>query len=237
MTATELIVVGRGRLIASGSVEDLIHRASRGAVVVRTKEADRLEQSAERTGEADRATAPSTLQVSGMDSEAVGLVAAREGIPLIELTPEQATLEEAFMEITRDAVEFHGGGRGIRRLSREGGRPMTTLATGRADLGSGHVTQLGVIRSEWIKLRSLRSTWYSLLATVVIVVGLGSLFSALRAHRFNQDQVALAGPAGGGARGLDPGSDPRSACAAYFWPSWPSACSVSWSSRANTAPG
>ena len=45
-----------------------------------------------------------------MDSEAVGLVAAREGIPLIELTPVQATLEEAFMEITRDAVEFHGGG-------------------------------------------------------------------------------------------------------------------------------
>ena len=45
-----------------------------------------------------------------MDSEAIGLVAAREGVPLIELTPQQATLEEAFMEITRDSVEFHGGG-------------------------------------------------------------------------------------------------------------------------------
>jgi ABC-2 type transport system permease protein len=64
---------------------------------------------------------------------------------------------------------------------------MTALMSNRADLGSGRVTQLNVIRSEWIKLRSLRSTWYSLLASVVIIVGLGTLFSALRAHRFNQE--------------------------------------------------
>jgi ABC-2 type transport system permease protein len=68
---------------------------------------------------------------------------------------------------------------------------MSTVMTGRADLGSGHVTQLSVIRSEWIKLRSLRSTWYSLFATVVIIVGLGTLFSALRAHRFNQETGGL----------------------------------------------
>jgi hypothetical protein len=64
---------------------------------------------------------------------------------------------------------------------------MTAPAPARVDLGSGRVTQLGVIRSEWIKLRSLRSTWYSLLATVVIIVGLGTLFSALRANRFGQE--------------------------------------------------
>jgi ABC-2 type transport system ATP-binding protein len=52
---------------------------------------------------------PDTLQVSGMDSAAIGLVAAGEAIALIELVPQQATLEEAFMELTRDAVEFHGG--------------------------------------------------------------------------------------------------------------------------------
>jgi ABC-2 type transport system ATP-binding protein len=45
-----------------------------------------------------------------MSSEEVGLVAARAGIALIELTAQQATLEQAFMEITRDAVEFHGSG-------------------------------------------------------------------------------------------------------------------------------
>jgi ABC-2 type transport system permease protein len=65
---------------------------------------------------------------------------------------------------------------------------MTAMSDTRpVNLGEGRITQLGVIRSEWIKLRSLRSTWYSLLATVVIITGLGTLFSALRAHRFSQD--------------------------------------------------
>lgn len=63
---------------------------------------------------------------------------------------------------------------------------MTTLAAARVDLGSGRVTQRNVIRAEWIKLRSLRSTWFSLLAAVAIIVGLGTLFSSLRAHRFGQ---------------------------------------------------
>ena len=111
VTATELIVVGRGRLIASGSVQDLILRASTGAVTVRTRDADRL---APLLAAADRhieQVAPDTLEVSGMDSEAIGQVAAREAIALIALVPHQATLEEAFMEITRDAVEFHGDNR------------------------------------------------------------------------------------------------------------------------------
>jgi ABC-2 type transport system ATP-binding protein len=109
VTATELIVVGRGRLIASGSVEQLIKRASGGAVVVRTRDPDRLLAALQAAGRHIERAGADTLHVSGMDSEAVGLVAAREGVPLIELTPVQATLEEAFMEITRDAVEFHGG--------------------------------------------------------------------------------------------------------------------------------
>jgi ABC-2 type transport system permease protein len=75
----------------------------------------------------------------------------------------------------------------------------TTVATGRGELGSGRFSQLSVLRSEWIKLRSLRSTWYSLLATVAIIVGLGTLFSAVRAHRFNQ----LVGP-NGKVEGFDP---------------------------------
>lgn len=81
---------------------------------------------------------------------------------------------------------------------------MSTLTQGRVDLGSGHVTQWNVIRSEWIKIRSLRSTWYSLLATVVIIVGLGTLFSALRAHRFNQDNGGIRPGPFGGQFGLDP---------------------------------
>jgi ABC-2 type transport system ATP-binding protein len=108
VTATDLLVVGRGRLIASGSVEELILRASSGAVRVRTTEADRLASLLSGQGRRIQRMGTDALQVSGMDSAAIGMIAAREGIALIELTPQQATLEEAFMEITRDAVEFHG---------------------------------------------------------------------------------------------------------------------------------
>ncbi len=109
VTATELIVVGRGRLIAAGTVQDLVHGASTGAVVVRTEQADRLASLLIGAGHVLTRPRPDTLQVSGIDSAAIGRIAARESIALIELTPQQATLEEAFMEITRDAVEFHGG--------------------------------------------------------------------------------------------------------------------------------
>jgi ABC-2 type transport system ATP-binding protein len=108
VTASELIVVGRGRLIASGSVQEVIRAASAGAVLVRTNEAERLRSLLATTAQHIQRLAPDTLQVSGMDSAAIGVIAARERIPLIELTPQQATLEEAFMEITRDSVEFHG---------------------------------------------------------------------------------------------------------------------------------
>ena len=110
LTATELIVVGRGKLIAAGTVDDLIHKASSGSVVVRTHEADRLAELLRGDGRRIETVGEHGLHVSGMDSAEIGLVAARESIALIELTPQQATLEEAFMEITRDSVEFHGHG-------------------------------------------------------------------------------------------------------------------------------
>jgi ABC-2 type transport system ATP-binding protein len=109
VTATELIVVGRGRLIASGSVADVIRSAGSGTVLVRTSEADRLTSLLAGIAVHIQRVAPDAVEVSGTDSTTIGLIAAREAIPLIELTPQQATLEEAFMEMTRDAVEFHGG--------------------------------------------------------------------------------------------------------------------------------
>jgi ABC-2 type transport system ATP-binding protein len=108
LTAAELVVVGRGRLIASGSVDDLIRGATGGAVRVRSGEAGRLVELLSGQAHDIVRLSDDTLRVTGMDSAAVGLVAARAGIALIELTPQLATLEEAFMEITRDAVEFHG---------------------------------------------------------------------------------------------------------------------------------
>jgi ABC-2 type transport system permease protein len=71
---------------------------------------------------------------------------------------------------------------------------MSTTAPTRPELGTGGVTQARVIKSEWIKLRSLRSTWWSLFATFVFIVGLGVLVSAIRAHNFNQGFTGTGGP-------------------------------------------
>jgi ABC-2 type transport system ATP-binding protein len=108
VTATELIVVGRGKLVVSGSVGEVISSATGGAVRVRANEADRLATLLAGAGRHIERIGPDVLQVTGIDSAGVGVIAAREAIALIELTPQLATLEEAFMEITRDAVEFHG---------------------------------------------------------------------------------------------------------------------------------
>jgi ABC-2 type transport system ATP-binding protein len=108
VTATELIVVGRGKLVVAGSVGDVTSSATGGAVRVRTTEADRLANLLAGDGRHIERIGPEVLQVTGIDSAVIGVVAAREAIALIELTPQLATLEEAFMEITRDAVEFHG---------------------------------------------------------------------------------------------------------------------------------
>jgi ABC-2 type transport system permease protein len=63
---------------------------------------------------------------------------------------------------------------------------VTTAVAPRVELGPGRATVGTALSSEWIKIRSLRSTWWALFATVVIIAGLGTLFSALRAHRYNQ---------------------------------------------------
>ncbi len=109
VTASEVIVVGRGRLVVAGSVGEVINSATGGAVRVRTFEADRLAHLLAGDGRQIERVGSDVLQVSGIDSAGIGVVAAREAIALVELTPHQATLEEAFMEITRDAVEFRGG--------------------------------------------------------------------------------------------------------------------------------
>jgi ABC-2 type transport system ATP-binding protein len=105
-TASHLVVIGRGRLIADVGVDELTRMASRDLVKVRTTEAARLRDLIAGDGVVVTSQGGDTLEVSGLDSAQIGVVAARGGIPLIELTPQQASLEEAFMEITRDAVEF-----------------------------------------------------------------------------------------------------------------------------------
>ena len=105
LTADHLIVIGRGRLIADRSVADFVAGASKDLVRVRTPQAAALQESVSRLGgtveEKD-----GFLEVGGLTAEAVGEAAAANRIVLHELTPHQASLEEAFMDITRGELEF-----------------------------------------------------------------------------------------------------------------------------------
>ncbi|MEV6011713.1 ABC transporter ATP-binding protein [Streptomyces sp. NPDC051976] len=106
LTAEHLIVIGRGRLIADTSVEDFVRGAAGSSVRVRTDEAERLRQLLAGPDVAVASMERGVLEVTGLTSDRIGRIAADAAIALAELTPQQASLEEAFMELTRDAVEY-----------------------------------------------------------------------------------------------------------------------------------
>ena len=106
LTADRLIVVGRGRLIAEGTVDDIVGQASVGSVRVDSPEPEQLRTLLQTHG-AEVTTGPDgTLVVIGSTAREIGTVAGTAGITLYELTPQSASLEEAFMELTRDAAEY-----------------------------------------------------------------------------------------------------------------------------------
>ena len=107
LTADHLIVIGRGRLIADLSVEDFVRRASKKAVRVRTPQASELAELLAGPEVTIESAADGALDVAGVTAEQVGEIAAANAIVLHELAPQQASLEEAFMELTREDVEFH----------------------------------------------------------------------------------------------------------------------------------
>jgi ABC-2 type transport system ATP-binding protein len=107
LTAERVIVVGRGRLIADTTVEELVAQASGATVRVRSPEAARLRDVLAGRDVTIVSDARSVLEVTGLTSEAIGESAAAHGIVLHELVAEHASLEEAFMRLTADAVEYH----------------------------------------------------------------------------------------------------------------------------------
>jgi len=106
LTADHLIVIGRGKLIADTSVDDFVARASQKVVVVRSPELERLRVALSGPNVTFADAERGALEVHGLTTEQVGDTAAAAGIALHELTPQQASLEEAFMNLTRDEIEF-----------------------------------------------------------------------------------------------------------------------------------
>jgi ABC-2 type transport system ATP-binding protein len=106
LTADHLIVVGRGRLIADTSTADFLEQASGNIVIVRTPQAEELRGHVLQPDVTVVALEPGVLEVHGLTAKQIGETAARHSIVLHELTPQQVSLEEAFMDLTRDDVEF-----------------------------------------------------------------------------------------------------------------------------------
>ena len=107
LTAHHVIVVGRGRLIADMPTSQLIARASSSAVVARSPQVDTLAIGLAGAGVTVIRTGHDTLEVTGLAASQVGDRARELDVSLHGLASKQASLEEAFMEMTRDEVEYH----------------------------------------------------------------------------------------------------------------------------------
>ena len=106
LTADHLIVVGRGKLIRDMPVDAFIESASSTAVKVRTPDDEQLRDALLEEGVRVSSARAGELEVTGLTSDEIGYRAAAGGLTLLELSPVQASLEEAFMALTHDAVEY-----------------------------------------------------------------------------------------------------------------------------------
>ncbi|WP_327586603.1 ABC transporter ATP-binding protein [Nonomuraea sp. NBC_00507] len=106
LTAEHLIVIGRGRLIADTSVSAFIEQAALDSVRVRSPRAAELYHLIAGAGITVTSIEPGLFEVAGLTAEQIGDRAAAAGITLHELSPQRPSLEQAFMELTRDAVEY-----------------------------------------------------------------------------------------------------------------------------------
>ncbi|GAA2604024.1 ABC transporter ATP-binding protein [Streptomyces lienomycini] len=107
LTADHLVVIGQGRLLADTSMAEFIAENSRSYVRIRTPQRERLLDALHGAGVAVVEAGDGVLEVDGDRSEAVGELAARHQIVLHELSPQRASLEEAFMQLTAESVEYH----------------------------------------------------------------------------------------------------------------------------------
>ncbi|MFJ3199647.1 ABC transporter ATP-binding protein [Streptomyces sp. NPDC086989] len=108
LTADHLIVIGQGKLLADMSMADFIHKNSRSYVRLRSPQQERLKDVLHEAGiDAISVPATGTLEIDGVAAEQLGELAAQHQIVLHELSPQRASLEEAFMRMTADSVEYH----------------------------------------------------------------------------------------------------------------------------------
>ena len=107
LTADHLIVIGRGKIIADAPIKDIINGKGQSRTRVRTDQPDRLMNALAGDGVSAELQDRELLEVKGTDPRRIAQAALEHQVLIYELTPLQASLEEAYMELTKDAVEYH----------------------------------------------------------------------------------------------------------------------------------
>ncbi|MFE0375904.1 ABC transporter ATP-binding protein [Streptomyces inhibens] len=107
LTADHLVVIGQGRLMADTSMKDFIHQNSRSYVRMRSPEQQRLLDVLHTAGINAVAVGNGSLEIDGVPADRLGELAAEHRLALHELSPQHASLEEAFMQLTAESVEYH----------------------------------------------------------------------------------------------------------------------------------
>ncbi|MFC1440898.1 ABC transporter ATP-binding protein [Streptacidiphilus sp. N1-10] len=132
LTADHLVVIGRGRLLADVPMEEFIDRNARSYVRIRTPQPQALLDALDSRGITAVRAPDGSWEVEGSDPAAIAALAGAGGVVLEELSPQRASLEEAFMRMTADAVEYHADAtpNGVRPAAdRTGSATTTTGAT------------------------------------------------------------------------------------------------------------
>jgi ABC-2 type transport system ATP-binding protein len=109
LTADRLIIIGRGKLLSDTTVAELTQSHASGDVLVKSPRAGELAELLTARGAAVTTDGDGSLMVTGMNAPAIGNLALEHGIAVHELTPRRASLEEAYMDITRESVEYQAG--------------------------------------------------------------------------------------------------------------------------------
>jgi ABC-2 type transport system ATP-binding protein len=107
VSADQIIVIGRGKFITQGSVDDLTETAA-GSVLVRSTDPQKLTTVLEGLRGVVEDVNDHAMSVGGLTSDQIGRAAFDAGVTILELTPQRASLEEVFMDLTADAVEYGG---------------------------------------------------------------------------------------------------------------------------------
>ncbi len=106
-TADHVIVIGKGRILADAPVSEIV--AGGGSTRVRSPQIDELLPLLDASGASHQRVDATTSLISGIDSEAIGRITAAHRIVLFELVPIQHTLEDAYLDLTADSVEYKTG--------------------------------------------------------------------------------------------------------------------------------